>query len=102
MRILKLSVLCLLCLAIALPICQKLSPGFLVTGQSATLTAPTNVLASDNSYSTKVGITWDAVRNATQYRIFRNTANDSSAATSLGTTVEGSFFDTTAVAGQTY
>ncbi|HEV7744818.1 MAG TPA: cytochrome c peroxidase [Pyrinomonadaceae bacterium] len=38
----------------------------------------------------------------TFYRIFRNTTNDSTTAVVLGTTVEGSFFDPTAVVGQTY
>src|SRR6185436_14857075 len=104
MRTLKLAVLCLFILACSLPMCQKFFPGFLVSGQSVggSLTAPTNFVASDNAYATKVGLTWDAVRGATLYRVFRNTANDPATAVSLGTTVEGSFFDMTAVVGQTY
>ena len=102
MRTLKLSVLSLFVLAISLPVCQKFFPGFVVTGQSAGLSAPVNVVASDNTYSTKIGLTWDAVRGATQYRIFRNATNDASTTASLGTTVEGSFFDVTAPAGQTF
>lgn len=101
MRTLKLSALCLFLLTLSLPICQKFFPGFLVMGQGASLAAPTNVVASDNTYSTKVGLTWDAVRGATAYRIFRNTANDPATAVSLGATAEGSFFDATAPAGQT-
>ena len=104
MRTLKLSILCLFCLAVSLPICQRFFPGFLVRAQNAVtaVTAPTNVVASDNTYSTKIGLTWDAVRGATLYRIFRNTTNDPTTAVTLGTTVEGSFFDPTAVPGQTY
>src|SRR6185503_9756850 len=101
MRILKMTAFSLLCLAVALPLCERLSPGFLVSGQGGSLSAPTNVIASDNAYSTKVGITWDAVRGATSYKIFRNTTNDPATAASLGTTAEPSFFDANAVAGQT-
>jgi cytochrome c peroxidase len=104
MRTLKLSALCLLILSLSLPICQELFPGFIVASQnvSSSLTAPTNVTASDNSYSTKIVVSWDAIRGASQYRIFRNTANDPATALGLGTTVEGSFSDFSAVAGQTY
>ncbi len=72
-----------------------------VSGQSG-LTAPTRVIASDGSYVTKVGINWDAVRGAANYQIFRNTVNDTSSATSVGTTAAPYFFDQTAVAGQQY
>lgn len=81
----------------------KFIPSALVNGQTgAVLTAPTGVTASDGSYSTKVGINWDAVRGATSYRIFRNTINDTASATSVGTTAQAAFFDPTAVAEQTF
>ncbi len=104
MRPLKLAALCLFVLTLALPICQQLFPGFIVASQSSisSLTAPTNVIASDNNYATKIVVTWDAVRGATQYRIFRNTANDPATALGLGTTAEGLFSDTSGVIGQTY
>jgi cytochrome c peroxidase len=104
MRALKLSILCLLLVAVSLPITQQLFPGVLVSGQNVVnaLSAPAGVIASDNTYSTKVGLTWDAVRGASLYRVFRNTTNDPATAIDLGTTVEGSFFDQTALAGQTY
>lgn len=102
MRILKLSALFLFILALSLPVCERFFPGVLVLGQTSSLSAPTDVVASDNSYSTKVGLTWDAIRGATLYRIFRNTTNDPNTATSVGTTVEGAFFDTSATAGQTF
>ncbi len=103
MRTLKLSALSLLLLAFSLPVWAKLMPSFLAEAQSVVrLTAPVNVVASDNTYSTKVGLTWDAVRGATQYRVFRNTINDPVTAGGVGTTAEGSFFDATALTGQTY
>ncbi len=73
-----------------------------VTGQSGGLVAPTGVSASDGSYNNKVGINWDTMRNATQYQVFRNTTNDAASAVSIGTTVEATFFDSTAVQGQSY
>lgn len=75
-----------------------------VTGQTGgtTLAAPTNLTASDNSYNSKVGLFWDTIRGATAYRIFRNSVNNSSTATDLGTTVSNNFFDTTATAAQVF
>ena len=97
MRLRKFTALLLFALAVSLPVCEKLLPGFLATGQGvASLTAPLNVVASDGAYSTKIGVSWDAVRGATAYRVFRNTANDPATAVSVGTTVEGSFFDAAA------
>jgi cytochrome c peroxidase len=104
MRTLKFSVLCLLLVAVALPITKSLSPGFLASAQNVTtsIPAPVGLVASDNTYSTKIGLTWDSARGATVYRIFRNTINDPGTAADLGTTAEGSFFDQTAIAGQTF
>ena len=76
--------------------------GSAVRGQAGGLTAPTGVAASDASYNNKVGISWDVVRGATSYRVYRHTANESGAATAIGTTAEAVFFDATAAAGQTY
>lgn len=102
MRTLKFSALLLFVLAMSLPVCEKFIPGFMVSGQTTSLSAPTSVVASDNAYSTKVGLTWDAIRGATLYRIFRNSSNDPNTAISVGTTVQGAFFDTSATAGQTF
>ena len=74
----------------------------IVNGQSGGLLAPTTVSASDGAYNNKIGISWDTMRNATRYQVFRSTSNDAVSAVSLGTTVESIFFDKTAVAGQTY
>jgi cytochrome c peroxidase len=87
----------------ALPLLQKFLPGFAAVGQSTTaLTAPTNVKASDNAYTTKIGVAWDAVRGATLYRVLRSTTNDPTTAVTVGTTAAASFFDTTAAAGQNF
>jgi cytochrome c peroxidase len=103
MRMLKLSIVCLFTMMAALPLLQKFLPGFAAAGQStAALAAPANVTASDNAYTTKVGVTWDAVRGATLYRVLRGTTNDPTTAVSVGTTAAATFFDTTAVAGQTF
>jgi len=102
MRRITLSIVLLLPVILLTALGNRFFQGFTATGQATTLSAPTNVLATDNAYSTKVGISWDAVRGATLYRVFRNTANDSSAATGVGTTPAGTFFDPTGIAGQTY
>ncbi|MEW6127707.1 MAG: cytochrome c peroxidase [Acidobacteriota bacterium] len=73
-----------------------------VHSQSTSLSAPTGVSASDAVYANKIGISWDAIHHATSYRIFRNTVNDPTTAVDLGTTATATFFDTTALTGQTY
>jgi cytochrome c peroxidase len=72
-----------------------------VTGQTG-LSAPTGVIASDGSYINKIGLNWDSVRGAAQYRILRNTVNDSAGAAAVGLTPSNFFFDTTAAAGQNF
>jgi cytochrome c peroxidase len=98
----KLSVIALLLVVSTLIFANRLLTGSDSSGQTGTLSAPAEVAASDNSYVTKVGISWDTVRGATLYRIFRNTTNNSATATAVGTTAEGTFFDTTATVGQTF
>ncbi|PYS69972.1 MAG: hypothetical protein DMF73_13745, partial [Acidobacteria bacterium] len=98
----KLSVIWLLLLISILIFSNHLLTGSGAEGQTTSLAAPAEVAASDNAYSTKVGISWDTVRGATLYRIFRNTTNDSTTAIVIGTTPEGTFFDTTGAAGQTF
>src|SRR5947207_3909016 len=102
MRTTKVTIVSLLCLIAVLAIADRFSATFIASGQATTLSAPTNVTASDNAYATKVDIEWEAIRGATLYRVFRNTSNDSGSAIALGTTIQGSFFDTTAAAGPTY
>ncbi len=74
-----------------------------VSGQNGmNLSAPTDVTATDGTYSTKVGLRWDTMRGATIYRIFRSPTNNPAAATDVGATAANSFFDTTAPQGQTF
>src|SRR5215213_6056330 len=77
----------------------KFSSSPAVSSQS-NLSAPTGVSATDGVYSTKVGLRWDTMRGASQYRIFRNTTDNPAAATDLGTTAANTFFDQTAPQGQ--
>jgi cytochrome c peroxidase len=79
----------------------KFSTSELVSGQAG-LPAPTNFSATDNIYNNKVGLYWDTMRGAVNYRIFRNTTNNSETATDIGTTQANFFFDTTAINGQTF
>ena len=103
MRTLRMSVVCLFVVTALLLLAQRLLPGSVSSGQTpSALYAPAGVVASDNSYSTKVGLTWEPVRGATSYRVLRNTTNDPNTAVSLGTTAAGSFFDATAPAAQTF
>ncbi len=102
MRTIKVSMVVLLAALLVTALGNRFLSGSTVTGQGATLPVPTNVVASDNAYSTKVGISWDAVRSATLYRVFRNAVNDTASATNLGTTAESTFFDQTGNAGQTF
>ncbi|MBI2440552.1 MAG: hypothetical protein HYV35_04190 [Lentisphaerae bacterium] len=66
------------------------------------LLPPAGVAASDGTYSDKVRVTWSAVTNASSYQVWRHTANDSAAATNLGTTTDTTFDDSNAVAEVTY
>jgi hypothetical protein len=66
--------------------------------------APTNVNASDNTFSDGVHITWTAPAGATAYEVWRNTTNKTNTAAKISTTdvVTTSYIDTTAVAAKTY
>ena len=100
MRIIKLSVVSIFVLVIFIGFGKRF---FEPTANAQTsLSAPTGVVASDSSYSTKIGIYWDTMRGATTYRIFRNTTNNSASATEIGTTVTNFFFDTTTPQNQTF
>src|ERR1043166_7615031 len=102
MRTIKVSIIGLLLLISILIFANRLLTGSASNGQTTSLSAPAEVSASDDSYSTKIEISWDTVRDATLYRIFRNTTNDATTATAIGTTAEGNFFDTTAAVGQPF
>ena len=66
------------------------------------LAAPTNVYASDGSYSDKVQISWTSVSGATGYKVFRSTTNSTGTTAQIGTATVSPYDDTTAVAGTTY
>ena len=100
MRSIKFSIVCFLSLVALSLVGNKFFPSFTASGQSAGLAAPTNVTATDNAYSTKVAVEWDAIRGAALYRIFRNTANNSGSPVAIGTTAQHIFFDTTSAPGQ--
>ncbi len=61
---------------------------------------PTNISASDGTYTDKISITWGVVSNAT-YTIYRATSN-SGTKTYIGTATGTSYEDTSALAGTTY
>ncbi|MEZ5308626.1 MAG: cytochrome c peroxidase [Pyrinomonadaceae bacterium] len=66
------------------------------------LNAPRGFEASNGSYTTKVGMTWNPVRSATNYRIFRATSDNPASAVEVGSTVAPFFFDTTATASTNF
>ena len=76
----------------------------IVSGQTGgvLLAAPTSVTATDDAYSTKIGLRWDTMRGATVYRVFRGTNSDPTAASDIGTTAANFFFDATAAQNQNY
>jgi subtilisin family serine protease len=64
---------------------------------------PTNVVASDGSFSEKVTITWDLAANATSYQILRNTSDSSIGAVILeGNRETGTYDDTSGEPGTLY
>jgi cytochrome c peroxidase len=101
-RTINLAVVLLLSVLLLTALGNRFVRGFAVTGQATTLSAPGEVTASDNAYSTKVAISWDAVRGATLYRILRNAVNDAASAATVGTTAESTFFDQTGNPGQAF
>jgi cytochrome c peroxidase len=72
-----------------------------VEGQGS-LPAPTGLIASKASYADKVGLNWNAVRGAVQYRIFRNTVNDPGTAVSVATSLSVVDFDPSPTANVNY
>src|SRR5256714_9404672 len=102
MRKIHLFLILTLSVVATLTVAHRMVPGFRSTAQTGSPAAPSEVTASDNAYSTKVEISWNAITGANLYRIFRNTTNNSATATAIGTTAEGTFFDTTATSGQTF
>ena len=73
-----------------------------ITVQSCLLPgAPTGVIATDAEFCDRVRVTWNAVADATQYKVYRNTTSGSAGATLVGTVSATLFDDTTASAAGT-
>jgi fibronectin type 3 domain-containing protein len=73
-----------------------------ITVQSCLLpSAPTGVIATDAEFCDRVRVTWNAVADATQYKVYRNTTGSSAGATLVGTVSTTLFDDTTASAAGT-
>ena len=72
--------------------------GGVVTG------APAAPVATGTSAKAAKGIplSWAAVANAAEYRIYRGTTDDAAAATKIGSTTATNYLDTTAVGGTDY
>jgi hypothetical protein len=64
--------------------------------------SPTNLSASDGDYTDRVKVTWTASSGATDYEIWRNTSNNSAAASKIANDNTSPYDDTSAVAGTTY
>lgn len=68
----------------------------------AILKSPRNVAATDGDHIDRVNVTWNAVRDATLYRVFRAETTSPDVFVPVGTTTAAYYFDTTATAGTTY
>ena len=63
---------------------------------------PSEVVATDGTYSNKIVVTWNTSDNATKYQVFKNTNNNNDTATSLsGETSDLIFNDVVIIPGQT-
>lgn len=67
-----------------------------------TLSAPTNIVASDGLYANKVRISWSAVSNAVRYRVYRSELRSGTIAAVSDWQAALSFDDTPAYSGRTY
>ena len=67
MRKIHFSLILMLTIVAVLAVADRTLPAFQSSGQAGFLTAPTEVNASDNSYSTKVGMNWNAIPGAESY-----------------------------------
>ena len=63
--------------------------------------APTNVSASDDTYTDRVRVTWNASSGATSYKVYRATSSGGTK-TTLGSASSTTYDDTSASVGTTY
>jgi hypothetical protein len=73
-----------------------------ITESGVSPVPPAGVSASDGRYSDQVRLTWNSAADAAGYQIWRHTADDSSAAALIGTSVQTNYADTGAAGGQIY
>lgn len=66
------------------------------------LAAPTNVSASDGTFTDKVTITWSPVSGAAYYEVYRSLTNDSAAATLLSSPTLTTYDDSAVMDDTTY
>ena len=69
---------------------------------TTSLTAPTNVTASDGSSSSSVVVSWTASAGASYYTVYRSTGSVFSGASVVGTSTTASYTDTTVVVDTVY
>jgi len=63
---------------------------------------PTNLQASDGTYTDRVALTWTGSAGATGYKIFRNTVGNGATAVWIGTPAASPYADYTATPGRPY
>lgn len=86
----------------------RLIPALAVLGCAAFASAqqllptPTGLDASDGAYTLKVGLAWEHVQGAQQYRIYRGATNDPGQASVIATTPSILYEDRAATMGQPY
>jgi hypothetical protein len=70
-------------------------PGYLATPPVTAPAAPTNVQASDGTYTNQIRVTWTASANATAYEVWRGTTDSSAAAVRIAENVTNTVFEST-------
>lgn len=71
-------------------------------GDSETFGAPQNVTASDGEFSDRVVVTWDTVKNAASYQVYRSVTNSVASSELVATVSVLTYADLTAEEGQQY
>lgn len=69
---------------------------------STSLTAPTNVTASDGTSATSILVSWTSVAGASYYNVYRSEGSVFSGATLLGTSTTTSYTDSSVTVSTTY
>lgn len=72
------------------------------TPTTSTLAAPTNVAASDGTYTNKVLVTWSAVSGAGNYEVWRNILASTNSSGLIANTVATTYDDTNVTANVSY